>query len=74
MFVSLMNHGTLTMREIKQSPHLTLLCDVQLEETVSVYDGTMSEGTLSDVLMIHVGDFVEYCDGVAQVSCSVCSI
>ena len=53
-----LDNQTVTVDEVKKSPSLSLLCDVDLNECVSVYKCVTSEQSR----LIHLGDFVEYKD------------
>lgn len=54
-----LDNQTVIIAEVKTNPSLSLLCDVDLNEDVSVYKCVTSNRST----LIHLGDFVEYLDG-----------
>lgn len=56
--ISLMEFGDITLSAVQDHPSLTLLCSgMELTKPVDTFGGVMGFSTL-----IHVGDFVKYCD------------
>ena len=58
--LSLTDYGNMTLLEVKQASHLTLICpDVQLTDHVDVYKGTTSDDKAG---IIAIGNYVKYSD------------
>ncbi len=69
--ISLLDHGDVKLKEIKDNTALTFLCsDVELTKCVSVHTGIMSD----TMMLINAGDFVQYSDGLTEVKKSCASV
>lgn len=57
--ITLGDLGGLTLKQVQQNQHLTLLCsDIPLTAKVDVYGGVMSR----NCSLISIGDFVKFSD------------